>query len=302
MKSSKILITGGSGFVGRNIIDKILKDKADLEIYNLSNKPLEIEGVRNIVGDATNFDFTKLDNDFDYIVHLLALSNDYYCKDLDLAESINIEFTKKIFQFASQLPNLKKIVHMSSVIIYDQIETPPLKEDAKLYLNYTNYSFTKGISEFYAKYFLEKEKLPVVIFRLSNIYGPFQDFHNSPFLVPSKIVEALNGGKIEVFNLKPERDWIYSMDAAEAVVEALKSDITGVYNLASGRGISVEEIISEIASQTGSTYKSLDKPTNGPANLFCDISKIKSDLNWVPKTNLKEGISKTIEYIKENSK
>jgi nucleoside-diphosphate-sugar epimerase len=300
MKQKKLLITGASGFVGRNVVDEIFRLHKGYAIYNLSNKPLDIDGVENIIGDATNFDFSKLGKDFEYVINLLALSNDFYCQDLKLAEIINIDFTKHLLEFAETLPQLKKVIHMSSIIIYDNTEKPPVGENAKLYLNYSNYSFTKGISEYYARYFLEKRNLPLVIFRLSNIYGPYQDFKNSPFLVPSKIVQALTEKKIEVFNLKPKRDWIYSEDAATAVVKALESECTGVYNLASGVGISVEEIIKEIASQLTVPYSSLDKPTTGPLDFYCDVEKIKADLDWSPRTSLKDGVAKTIKYIKES--
>lgn len=298
--SPKLLITGGTGFVGQNVVRLLVEKKNDVEIYNLSRTPLELGSVKNIECDASSFNFSSLDNiEFDYIINLLALSHDKDCQDLTLAQEININFTRKLLEYSLTQKRLKKIIHLSSAIIYDNTNPSPVTEDSKLYLNYSTYSFTKGIAEYYANFYREKFKLPIIIFRLSNIYGPYQKIKNSPFLIPSKISQALDVGKIEVFNLTPRRDWIYSVDAATAIVLALDADYSGILNLASGTGISVEEIISEISTQLSVKYFSLNKNMSGPLNFYCDIEKTKKVLNWQPTTNLKEGIYKTVEYFKK---
>lgn len=297
----KILITGGSGFLGLNIIENLLKNRSDIEVYNCSRTAINLKKIKNIKCDAIDFDFDVLNCfEFDYIINLLALSNNRFCEDFDYACKINIDFTKRLLDFSKTQKKIKKIVHLSSIIIYDNSNLPPVKEDGKLYLNYNNYSFTKGISEFYANYYMEKYDLPLVIFRLSNIYGPHQKFINSPFLVPSKIMQALNEKKIEVFNLNPKRDWIYSEDAAKAIIKSLDSDCVGIYNLAIGKGISVEEIVKEMSKQLGVNYKTLNSKTTGPLNFYCNVNKLKKELNWSSCTGLEKGISKTINYIKKN--
>src|SRR3989339_607267 len=206
-----ILITGGSGFVGQNIIHTLLKQKPTAKIYNLSRTPLQIARVSHIpCEDAATFDFSSLDQEFDCIIHSLALSNEAFCKDFPYAEKVNIDFTKKLLAFAGQQKDLKKFIYISSIILYANDNPSPIVEDSKLYLHYSNYGFTKGIAEYYVNHFREKFGLPATIFRLSNIYGPYQDFKDSPFLVPSKIMQAINKKKIEVFNLAPRRDWIYA--------------------------------------------------------------------------------------------
>lgn len=297
---SKILITGASGFVGQNLVQELLNIGNDFDIYNLSKSPLNIDGVKNIYCLAESFDFSEIINvEFDYIIHLLALSHDSACTDFEYAQSVNIDFTKKILEFARAQKKLKKFIHLSSAIIYDNSNVSPVSEDDNLYLNYSNYSFTKGLADYYAQFYIEKYDLPIIIFRLSNIYGPFQSFDGSPFLVSSKIVEALTKGKIHVFNLKPKRDWIYSKDATEAIVKSLNVNYNGVLNLASGKGISVEEIISEIAKQTNVDFTSENRETTGPLNFYCDISKTIEVLDWKPTTSLEDGMKKTIEYAKK---
>lgn len=296
-----ILITGGSGFVGQNVIHVLRKQKPAAKIYSLGRTPLQIEGIYHIpCEDAATFDINSINQEFDCIIHTLALSNEAYCKDLSYAEKVNVDFTKKLLAFAVRQQGLKKIIYISSTILYANDNHSPITENGRLNLHYSNYGFTKGIAEYYVNHFREKFKLPATIFRLSNIYGPYQDFIDSPFLVPSKIMQAITEKKIEVFNLAPRRDWIYAEDAALAIVCALDVPCEGIYNLASGKAVSVEDIIKEIANELGASYSSLNKPTNGPQDMYCDISKITETLSWRPRTELADGIKKTIAYIKDN--
>jgi|GEM_PF-829074 len=299
MRKQKLLITGASGFVGQNILNHIRNNFGNFDIYNCGRTAVLENGITNIKCNVEDFDFTSMDNDFDFIVHLLALSNNAYCTDFSYAQAVNIEFTKKILDFACSQKKLKKIIHLSSIITYNNSEKPPVQETARQYLNYNTYSFTKGIAEHYANYYYENLKLPTIIFRLSNIYGPYQKIPNSPFLIPSKITQALNEGKIEVANVLPKRDWIYSEDAAEAIVKSLHADFTGILNLGSGSRASILEIMNILSDELNVPFFNRNLPTSGPLDFYCDISEIKKVLGWQPKTELREGLKKTIDYIKK---
>lgn len=294
----KILITGGSGFVSQNIIGVLRADQRPLMIYNLGRTPIEGSDVINIPCEATTYNFETLIEQFDYIIHTLALSNEAFCKDFSYAEILNIDFTKKLLLFTSTQKNLKKFIYISTIILYDNNNHPPVDEDGKLYLHHSTYGFTKGIAEYYVNHYREKFNLPAIIFRLSNIYGPHQKYSNSPFLVPSKIVQAITEGKIEVFSLLPKRDWIYSEDAARAIVKSLYVNATGIFNLGCGEGHSVGELMEEISKNLKAPITSLEKQTSGPINFYCDITKTKEIFSWQPNTSLHEGMNKTIEYIK----
>jgi nucleoside-diphosphate-sugar epimerase len=297
--NKKILITGGSGFVGENIIDVLLKKDKKVKIYNLSRHKSVHKEVINLQKDIIKFDLDKIDIEFDYIIHCLALSNDKYCTDLDLATKVNIDFTNKLLEFATKQKKLKKFIHISSIILYDNKNQSPVTEDDSLYIYYNNYSFTKGLSEQYVQYYAEKFKLPIFIFRLANIYGPYQKINNSPFLIPSKINQALTENKISAFSAKPKRDWIYSVDAAKAIVKSLTSNYCGILNLGTGKGTSVLKIIKEIANDLKVNYEFEDRPMTGPQNFYCNIKKTKKILNWSPETSIEDGIKKTIKYIKK---
>ncbi|MES2006541.1 MAG: NAD(P)-dependent oxidoreductase [Patescibacteria group bacterium] len=293
-----ILITGGSGFIGTNVIETLRRAKPDLTIYNYDSHASLKEGVVNIIGDAAHFNPQDLPSEVEGVIHLLALANEKYCSDLEYAQEINVGFTRRLLAWAHGHTHLKKFIFMSTILAYDQQATLPVSEDAKLYPYYTNYSFTKSLAEQYVRHYQMQYGLPALTFRLSNIYGPYQRAANSPFLIPSKIVQALEEGKIEIRSGKPKRDWIYSADAADAIVKSLDSAYIGTLNLGSGIGTSAEALMQLIAEHLHVPYTSLDQPTTGPNNFYCDITQIQKELGWSPSTNLKEGILQTIDYIK----
>lgn len=226
----KILITGGSGFVGKRLIEDLLKI-GEVEIHNLSTTPVDGTKFVGLEKDEL-YDFSKLPDDFDYVIHTLALSSDRYCQDFDLTEKMNVTFTKNVLQFCARQKSLRKLVHFSSIVVYDNANEPPVKETDAKRPYYGNYSFTKGIAETYVEYFSEKFKVPSVILRFSNMYGPGQVFENSPFLIPEKIYQGLTEGKIVAQTDVPVRDFLYIDDAIEAIGLITFSPHIGTYNVA----------------------------------------------------------------------
>lgn len=302
LKGKKILITGGSGFIGTNLILRLLKSGA--KITNVSHIAPKIdfgENVENVIEDLTKTDFSFLDKQFDCIIHLAALVNARLCKNFDDAYKINVEATSKFFDAIKQkqdLKKLKKIVFMSSVVVYANDAKVPLREDAKLDINHDNYSYTKGIDEQLCEKFRIEQELPILTFRLSNIYGPYQEWQNNANIVPQAITQAIMKGKIEIWDDKPIRDWVYSEDAVDAIAKSLESELEGIVNLGTGEGKSVGDVVKIISGSMNVKVKVLNKETTGPKKVICDITKLKKGINWKPKHTLKEGLSKTIEYYK----
>ena len=153
----KLLITGGSGFIGHNIIDELIKSRPDIEIYNLDKRAYDRKDIIHIPCEALTFDYKEIGHTFDYIINLLALANDRQCGDLAYAEKVNVDFTRKTAEFALSQPHLKKFIHLSSIVLYSNDNIPPVREDGKLFIYYTNYSFTKGLAEAHLEYFQQKK-------------------------------------------------------------------------------------------------------------------------------------------------
>lgn len=298
LEGKKILVTGGSGFIGTNLIQKLKGLKAD--ILNVDLKKPKYD-VKTEILDLTNTKFPFLDKEFDYVIHLAALTNHRMCSDNEKAFDTNVTAT---FKFFNKLVDkkVKKIVFMSSIVVYSDEAEVPIKEETKLNIYHNNYSYTKGIDEQICEQFRKKHNMPILTFRLSNIYGPHQEWKNFPNLLPQIISQALLENKIEVWNPKPVRDWIYVDDVVNAIIKGLESSYVGVLNLGTGKGSSVKKVVETVADLTGAEVKYLNKEVSGPMKVICDISKIKKELGFKPKTKLEEGLKKTVEYYKKEIK
>ena len=293
----KILLTWWSWFVWKNLISSLNSSLSNYEIYNLSNEDVTWS-IHVPLKDNEIFDFSTLADDFDYIIHTLWLSSDRYCQDFDLTEKMNIEFTKEVLNFAKRQKSLKKLLYFSSITLYDNTNTPPVKETDAINPFYWNYSFTKWIAEYYVLYFTKQFNLPTVTLRISNMYWPGQRYLNSPFLIPEKIYEGLTDWIMHVQNWEPIRDWLFIEDAIDWMKKLLFSEHTWVFNLGGWKWLSVREIIEEISKQLEVPCEFGNQPARWPVKFYSDISKIKNSINWEPKTSLEQWIRKTIDFIK----
>jgi len=297
MQKNKILITGGSGFIGTNLIIEL--QKRGFEIVNLSAHDPIVE-VPTIKLDLINDELTILDEyKFDYVVHLAAVST------IKLSEgneketiNLNVEGTRKLLEYFKN-KNLKKFIFMSSMTVYQEVDTE-MTEDIELTLNenHNAYSYSKFLAERECEKL--KKEIPILIFRLANTYGPYQRVGTSPNLIPQIISQAI-AGSIEIFNGDFVRDFIYVSDVVNAIINGLESDFTGTLNLGTGIPTRVSKIAETIAHEFGVKVHDLRKKINAPMELTTNISRIKDVLKWRPKVSLKEGLEKTIDFYKKQT-
>jgi len=296
LKDKKVLITGGSGFIGTNLILKLKELGAT--ILNVSLEEPQVP-VKTLKIDLTDSDFNFLDRgNFDYVVHLAAFSNHQICQDIREAFKVNVNVT---LNFLNELvnKNVKKIIFMSSIVVYADNVSLPIKESAKLNIHRNNYNFTKGIDEEICDYFRKNYNLPILTFRLSNIYGPYQDWKKFPNLLPQIISQAIRDKEIVIWNETPIRDWIYVKDAIEAIIRSFSSNYNGIMNLGTGKGVSVGEVVKFVAKLTNSKISCLNKEVTGPKKIICDINLIRKKLKWQPKVSLEEGLIETVSYYQD---
>ncbi|MEK7087208.1 MAG: GDP-mannose 4,6-dehydratase [Patescibacteria group bacterium] len=144
------------------------------------------------------------------------------------------------------------------------------------------------------------DKIPSIIVRFSNIYGPTKLIR--PDLVPTLIRKALSLDEITVWNTKPVRDFLYTYDAADAIIKLLDNDYIGPINLGTGKSVSVGRIAEIIGDLSGKKIKDLDQPVSGPMNFVCNISRVKNLTGWEPKYSIEEGLRETYEIMKQYAK
>ncbi len=290
LKGKSVLVTGGSGFIGTNLIARLLKEGAD--VLNISLNPPQLE-VSTIIDDLRTSTFSFLDQDFDYVIHLAALSNNRLCEDLEVAFDTNVSATIRLLEALKNRP-VKKIIFASSIVLYAKDAPIPLTESSPTDIHHDNYTFTKGLAEQITHYM--GKKLPILTLRLGNVFGPHQDWRIAPNIIPQIMTQALTNKKIELLNPTAIRDFIFVQDVVNAIMLGMISEARGVFNCASGIGTSVGNLANEVAQLTGSSVIGSNQPIWGPSQVACDITKIKQTLSWKPQTSLKHGLEQTLAY------
>jgi UDP-glucose 4-epimerase len=296
LKGKRVLVTGASGFVGKHLTKELKGHGAEVLALDVrSNDSIDIrdwQRIKDMAGRVGNLDL---------VYHLAALMLvPYSFENPREVYDVNVSGTLNILELC-RLYNVHRIVFASSYVY-----GPPqyLPVDEKHPLNPTSpYARSKAIAEGLCKAFHEDYGLKCTILRPFNIYGEGQ---NNSFLIPS-IFKQISDGKIELMDPEPKRDFIYIADAIEAYIKAgeyTKTDFE-IFNIGSGLSYSVEEIVSRILEAWGQqvkvTYKYLRRK-NEIMDVVANVRKANQELNWEPKVDLKEGLTKYIEWYKGSKK
>ncbi|MEK6855130.1 MAG: NAD(P)-dependent oxidoreductase [Nanoarchaeota archaeon] len=293
--TGKTVLFGGSGFLGPIILEKypeILSLGRSQIPKNLKNKHINI----NIE------DLSSLDNlDFDRVIFLIGNSNHHQInKGGTMGIDYNVLPLKKALDYlkkriVKENKSIKKFIAFSGALVYDWDKIKlPVNETQPINPYKNDYLFSKYMAEELTKCYPE---IPIINIRLCNIYGPTKLIR--PDFVPTLIQNTLSPNQAEVWSTKPERDFIYAKDAAEAIVLLLEADYTGLINLGTGTMRSCGEVVKIIEKLSGKKAKDLDVPVSGQMKFVADNSLLRKLTGWVPKYSLEEGLTETYNTMKE---
>jgi len=303
----KILITGGSGFIGSHIVEHY-QDTAE-EIRVLDNLRTgyrhNLDGLKHtfIEGSITDRDLVrKAVEGVDYIFHLAALvsvpesmSKPGECVD------INVHGLLNVLEEAAAA-GVKKLVFASSAAIYGDNPTVP-KLETMIPEPKSPYAITKLDGEYYLGMFQREGKLETAALRFFNVFGPRQDPKGAyAAAVPIFIEKAVRNEDITVFGDGGQtRDFIYVKDIVGALSFAVETPgVTGVFNAGYGGQITINDLANGLIQSAGSTSKVAHLPERAG-----DVrhSRASSDklraAGWVPKHNLDEGLARTLEFFRD---
>ena len=310
MKNKCIIITGGAGFIGSNLVRALEKYNTVKVIDNLSTGYLKnIKDLINntkiefIKGNITNLNFLqKTFKDVDYVFHLAAIpSVPRSIINPIKSNHANINGTLNVL-IAAKDNNVKKVIYSSSSSVYGDTPTLPKKEDMKP-CPLSPYAVGKLTSEYYCQVFTEVYYLPTICLRYFNVYGPHQDKKSEyAAVIPKFITSVLNNNSPVIFgNGKQTRDFTFVKDAVNANILAAKSKETGVFNIAYGKRISINKLAKSIMNIIGKQIKpKYTAPRSGDIlHSLADISKAKRKLGYVPKIEIKEGLEETITWFQK---
>ena len=190
---------------------------------------------------------------------------------------------------------MKKFICFTTILLYDQKKLViPVDETQDINPYANKYIFSKYLSEEIVKFY--QNKVPSIIVRLSNIYG-YTELRR-PDLIPTIMQDVFEKEKVEIWSNKPKRDFIFTEDAAEAVLKILDTDFTGIVNLGSGKMSSLKLISEIIEDLSGKKIISKNQPVSGPMEFNTNIKRISELTGWKPKFDIKKGLEKTFKIMK----
>ena len=183
----------------------------------------------------------------------------------------------------------KKFICFTTILLYDQKKLViPVDEKQEINPFANKYIFSKYLSEQIVKFY--QNKVPSIIIRLSNIYG-YTELRR-PDLIPTIMQDVFEKEKVEIWSNKPKRDFIFTEDAADAVLRLLETDFTGILNLGSGKMSSLKLISEIIEDLSGKKIVSKNKVVSGPMEFNTNIKKFLKlpggNLNLILKKVLKK--------------
>ncbi len=302
----KCLITGGGGFIGSHLTDKLSKRGHEIVIVGLQNKNekrkynsfVKFHGLD--IGDPKIFRIIKKSKP-EIIFHLagpIHLREGVDSPNFDCSIGF-FDNLKKILDCSLRV-NVKKIIFASSGAVYTGNDAVPFVESnrncpSSLY-GLANLMLEKLLEEYYKVCGLD-----YIAFRFSNVYGPRQWKKG---IIPSMIISILDK-KPPIINGKgtQTRDFVYIDDVVNAFLIALNTKKKGVFNISSGTEISINGLFDQIAKILNSKIKPkhyADKNVGIEKN-FLDFSKAKKELGYQPDIELANGLERTINWFKTNS-
>jgi nucleoside-diphosphate-sugar epimerase len=326
-QNQRILVVGGAGFVGSNLVHALLQQdpKEVIIVDNLlssdvSNIPLD-QRVGFVFGSITDDRIlADLPLDLDYAFHLACYHGNQSSIHNPLADHENNTLTSlKLFERLSQIKSLKKVVYAAAACAvaektYDSPTATTEEQPVTLYHD-SPYSISKIIGELYGNYYYQRYGLPFVKARFSNVYGPREILGAGQWrgtihtvfrnVIPTFIWKSLHGEALPLDNGgNASRDFIFVEDMARGLQACASSGVPGeVYNLATGNETTIHNLASIINRLTGNTTPLDLKPARDwdrSGKRFASTQKALDELDFQSSVGIEAGLTRTVEWTRQN--
>lgn len=310
-EGNSVLVSGGAGFIGSKLVRELIKESANVVILDnfTSGDLANIEEIKDkieiINGDIRDSDLPKIlkKHRVDYIFNLAAFPFIPECYDkpqeffdVDARGVLNI-------MLAAKETGVKRILQYSTSEVYGTAKYVPMDENHPT-LPCSTYAVSKLAADRLCFTLHHEQKIPVIILRQFNVYGPRI---TQPYVIAEVIKQLSKSNKLKLGNINASRDFTYVGDAAKGAISLMKCDaaVGEVVNMGSGKDWSIKELAEIVGSLMG--HKSVEfeivqkrlRPLD-VERLQADYSKMNRLTGWKPTTSLEEGLKKTIEWFKAN--
>lgn len=303
----KILVTGGAGFIGSHLVDRLIKEGHRVSVIdNLSTGKKE-----NINPKAK---FYKIDICDPEISQIFEKEKPeivfHYAAQIDLRESvedpiknaqINILGTLNILESCKNFRVKKVIFASTGGAMYGEAEIIPTPETYPEF-PLSPYGIEKLTIEKYLNYYSKVFGLPFISLRLANIYGPRQNSKGEAGVVAIFCDKMLSGEQPIIYgDGNRTRDFVFVDDVVDANILAMEKGRVGIFNIGTAKETNINTIFKKLKELTASNCKEIHGPAKpGEQKRSClDFAKAKKELNWQPQFNLDEGLKKTVEWFKK---
>jgi len=308
-EGKKVLVTGGTGLIGRPLVEKLIDRGAIVRIASLDDPSRAHPEAEFYQVNLTRFDnCLKVCKDMDFVFHLAGIKGSPAMTMKKPASFFvpTILFNTNMMEAAWQ-NGVERYLFTSTIGVYSPAEIFREDDVWKTFPSENDKfaGWAKRMGELQAEaYKIEYGWDKIAIVRPANVYGPYDNFDpNNAMVIPSLIKRALDGENPLVVwgDGSPVRDFIHADDVAEGMLLALEKGIGKPINLGSGRGVSIKEIVDIIVNNMEKKPKVIwdtSKPTGDKKRLM-DISRAKS-IGFKPKISIEEGIKGVMKWYMEN--
>ena len=304
-QTEKVIVTGGAGFIGSHLTERLVEQGYQVIILdNLATGKKENikeliakNAVEFVQGSVTDLPLLKeLFQGARYIFHLAALpsvprsiENPLDCHQVNVTGTLNV-------LLAARENGARKVIYASSSSVYGDTPTLP-KEEGMFPHPLSPYAAAKLAGEYYCQVFNEAYKLPTVCLRYFNVYGPRQDANSQYAAVIPRFIKGVHEGNSPLIfgDGEQTRDFTFVKDAVEATFLAAESNARGVFNIAGGQSITINELTELIIKLVGNKVKPVyQEPRPGDVrHSLADISRARA-FGYEPKYSLEVGLGETV--------
>jgi UDP-glucose 4-epimerase len=305
----RALVTGGAGFIGSHIVERLCRDGHTVVVYdNLTSGKRsnlgfssEIEIIEGDIRDAPQLDYYAAK--CDVIFHEAAIvSVPYSVEHPQETHDVNIQGTLNVLQ-AARRQRVKRVVFASSAAVYGQEPTLPKKESMRME-PLSPYGVEKATSEFYLATWSELFGVETVALRYFNVFGPRQDPSSAYSGVISIFAARAIAAKKPVIygDGNQSRDFVYVSDVVEAnMLAATKSGVSGkVFNVGAGKRTTLNELCAALGKISGLDFSADHQPARAGdiVHSYADIARARAELGYEPAVDVESGLEKLIASLK----
>jgi GDP-L-fucose synthase len=301
----KVVVTGGTGLIGREVSRLLVEFGAQVRVVSLDKVKLDPK-IDLVYGDLTNLDFCiEQTKNVDYVFHLAGIKG-----SIEVTKAKPASFFVPLLMFntnvleAARINNVKRLVYTSSIGAYSSAEVFIETENREGAPQDMFPGWAKRMAELQIQAYRQQYGLDWAVVRPCNVYGPGDNFDpENAMVIPSLMMRIANGEKpLKVWgDGSAVRDFAYSTDVAVGTIQALYYGTRGDFvNLGSGLGYSIRELVETMREFIDFEFEfDTSKPAGFPKRVM-DISRAREWIKYDPKTSLREGLENTWTWFLAN--